>query len=130
MSCHDAIRAIFNAIRCQPKYVLDADIAKCFDKIDHNKLLAKLETYPTLSRQIKAWLKSGVVDKSWSATEEGTPQGGVVSPLLANIALHGTELEIKKFARTWKGRKDNNEKSISLIRYADDFVGCDLKGAR
>lgn len=105
-----------------PKYVLDADIAKCFDKIDHNKLLAKIKTYPKLSNQIKAWLKSGVIDKSWTATEEGTPQGGVVSPLLANIALHGMELEIKKYASTWKGRKRENLKSISLIRYADDFV--------
>ena len=88
MSCHDAIEAIFLSIKQQPKYILDADIAKCFDKIDHNKLLAKLETYPILKRQVKAWLKSGVIDKSWSATNEGTPQGGVVSPLLANIALH------------------------------------------
>lgn len=100
MSCHDAIEAIFDSIKHKPKYVLDADIAKCFDKIDHNKLLAKLETYPTLKRQVKAWLKSGVIDKSWSATEEGTPQGGVVSPLLANIALHGMELEIKKYVET------------------------------
>ncbi len=121
-SCHDAIEAIFNNIRYQPKYVLDADIAKCFDKIDHNKLLAKLQTFPTLKNQVKAWLKSGVIDKSWSATEEGTPQGGVVSPLLANIALHGLELEIKKYARTWKGSKTHNERSISVIRYADDFV--------
>ena len=122
ISCHDAIEAIFNAIRYQPKYVLDAAIAKCFDKIDHNKLLAKLQTYPELKRQIQAWLSSGVIDKSWSATEEGTPQGGVVSPLLANIALHGIELEIKKYAETWKGNKRDNRNSISLIRYADDNV--------
>lgn len=63
-----------------------------------------------------------MIDKSWSATSEGTPQGGVASPLLANIALHGMELEIKKYARTWKGRKEKNERSINLIRYADDFV--------
>jgi RNA-directed DNA polymerase len=55
-------------------------------------------------------------------TTEGTPQGGVVSPTLANIALHGMELELKKFARTWKGRKDRNESSLSIVRYADDFV--------
>ncbi|MGK7933665.1 MAG: group II intron reverse transcriptase/maturase, partial [Microcystaceae cyanobacterium] len=122
MSCHDAIEAIFNTIKQQPKYVLDADIAKCFDKINHDKLLAKLKTYPTLKEQVKAWLKSGVIDKFWSTTEEGTPQGGVVSPLLANIALHGMELEIKKFAKTWKGCKRDNQKSIGLIRYADDFV--------
>ncbi|MBL1211626.1 group II intron reverse transcriptase/maturase, partial [Geminocystis sp. GBBB08] len=124
-SCHDAVQAIFNTIRYQPKYVLDADIAKCFDRIDHNKLLAKLETYPQLRREIKSWLKSGYMDgKQLFPTEEGTPQGGVISPLLANIALHGMELELKKFAGTWKGGKSktNNEISLSIIRYADDFV--------
>ncbi|WP_034935833.1 group II intron reverse transcriptase/maturase [Gloeocapsa sp. PCC 73106] len=122
-SCHDAIGAIFNQIRYKPKYVLDADISKCFDKIDQEKLIAKINTYPKLRNQIKAWLKSGVIDKkNLYPTNEGTPQGGVVSPLLANIALHGMEQEIKKYARTWKGRKDDNEKSVSLIRYADDFV--------
>ena len=122
-SAHDAIGAIFNAIRYQPKYVLDADIAKCFDQINHNTLLNKLQTHPLLRREIKAWLKSGVLDENiLLPTNEGTPQGGVISPLLANIALHGMEEEIKAFARTWKGTKANNEKSISLIRYADDFV--------
>ena len=67
------------------------------DKINHDKLLAKLETYPKIKRQVKAWLKSGVIDKTWSPTHDGTPQGGIVSPLLANIALHGMELEIKEF---------------------------------
>lgn len=122
-SCHDAIEAIFNAIRQTPKFVLDADIAKCFDKIDHEQLLRKLNTFPTLRRQIKAWLKSGVMDgKELFATSEGTPQGGVISPLLANIALHGMEERIKQYADTWKGHKQNNRKSLSLIRYADDFV--------
>jgi len=122
-SPHDAIEAIFNTIRYVPKYVLDADIAGCFDNIDHNKLLAKLNTYPTLGKQVKAWLKSGVMEnKDLTTTEKGTPQGGVISPLLANIALHGMELEIKKYARTLKGRKEENEDNLSLIRYADDFV--------
>jgi len=122
-SCHDSIEAIFNAIRYEPKYVLDADIAKCFDRIDHDKLLTKLETYPQLRREIKSWLKSGYMDsKQLFPTKEGTPQGGVVSPLLANIALHGMEIELKKFASTWKGRKNRNESSLSIIRYADDFV--------
>ncbi|WP_034936597.1 group II intron reverse transcriptase/maturase [Gloeocapsa sp. PCC 73106] len=122
-SCHDAIEAIFNQIRYMPKYVLDADISKCFDKIDQRKLIVKINTYPQLRRQLKAWLKSGVIDeKSWYPTNEGTPQGGVVSPLLANIALHGMETEVKKYARTLKGNKRDNESSVSLIRYADDFV--------
>jgi len=90
-SCHDAIGAIFNAIRYKAKYVLDADIAQCFDRINHDALISKLNTSPTIRRQIKAWLKSGVIDwsnyanrqKGYNPTEEGTPQGGVVSPLLA-----------------------------------------------
>jgi RNA-directed DNA polymerase len=121
--CQDAIEAIFLAIKQKPKFVLDADIAKCFDKIKHERLLDKLETYPTLRKKIKAWLKGGVIDAGeLFPTEEGTPQGGVISPLLANIALHGMEKEIKAYARTLKGSKAKNEKALTLIRYADDFV--------
>jgi RNA-directed DNA polymerase len=103
--------------------VLDADIAKCFDKINHGKLLEKLQTYPMLRRQVKAWLKSGVIQgNSWFTTNEGTPQGGVISPLLANVALHGMEEKVKQYAETKPGNKGNNCKALSLIRYADDFV--------
>ena len=130
-SCQDAIEAIFGATRLKPKYVLDADIAKCFDRIDHEALLKKLNTFPTIRRQIRAWLKAGVIDdKQLFPTSEGTPQGGVISPLLANIALHGMEERIKQFAETidlkdHRGRqqgKRDKRSSISLIRYADDFV--------
>jgi RNA-directed DNA polymerase len=130
-SCHDAIGAIFNAIRYKAKYVLDADIAKCFDRINHDSLLRKLNTYPALRRQIRAWLKAGVLDgKELFPTTEGTPQGGVISPLLANIALHGMEELIKGLAPKFDMKRPDNTqlgvrdklKSISLIRYADDFV--------
>ena len=122
-SAHDAIGAIYISINKKPKYVLDADISKCFDKINHQKLLAKLQTYPKLRQQIKAWLKSGVMDgKDLFPTHEGTPQGGVISPLLANIALHGMEERVKQYARTLKGNKSKNEQTLALIRYADDFV--------
>ncbi|MHC5823725.1 MAG: reverse transcriptase domain-containing protein, partial [Nostoc sp.] len=115
-SCHDAIEAIFNAIRYKSKYVLDADIAKCFDRIDHEALLRKLNTFPTIRRQIRAWLKAGVMDEgqlfSTSVSEAGartratgTPQGGVISPLLANIALHGLENRLTKYAETLPGSK-------------------------
>jgi RNA-directed DNA polymerase len=122
-SCHDAGQAIYQTINQKSKYALDADIAKCFDRINHEVLLQKLNTTPTIARQVRAWLKSGMLDRGdWFPTEEGTPQGGVISPLLANIALHGLEEYIKQWAETWKGRKERNRSSISLIRYADDFV--------
>jgi len=122
-SCHDAIAAIFSSICRKPKFVLDADIAKCFDKINHLELLKKVNTFPTLRRQIKSWLKAGVMDAGeFQATFEGTPQGGVLSPLLANIALHGMENRIKQYAETLKGGKSNHKDALRLIRYADDFV--------
>jgi len=122
-SCHDAIEAIYLSIKQKAKYVLDADIAKCFHRIDHKALISKISTYPTLNRQLKAWLKAGYCDQdSLFPTNEGTPQGGVISPLLANIALHGMEERVKQYAETLKGRKRENHKSLSLIRYADDFV--------
>ncbi len=90
---------------------LDADIAKCFDRINQNQLLNKIGTFPKLRKQLRAWLKAEVSEKgNLFPTERGTPQGGVCSPLLANIALHGMMGAIKKV------------KGASLIRYADDFV--------
>ena len=114
-SCHDAIEAIFSSIKQKPKYALDADIAQCFDRINQTVLLKKLNTFPTLRRQIRAWLRAGVMQgQQWQPTPAGTPQGGVISPLLANIALHGMEAQIKQaFPK---------RNSPSLIRYADDFV--------
>ncbi|MFN6488088.1 MULTISPECIES: reverse transcriptase N-terminal domain-containing protein [unclassified Nostoc] len=77
-SCHDAIEAIFNSIRYKAKYVLDADISKCFDCINHEALLRKINTYPTMRHQIKSWLRAGVLDQEEIfPTNEGTPQGGV-----------------------------------------------------
>ncbi|WP_375469183.1 group II intron reverse transcriptase/maturase [uncultured Nostoc sp.] len=122
-SCQDAIQAIFNAIKQKAKYVLDADIAKCFDRINQEALLRKINTFPTIRRQVRAWLKAGVMDgRQLFSTSEGTPQGGVISPLLANIALHGMEERIKQYAETLPGNKRDNRYSLSFIRYADDFV--------
>ena len=118
-SCHDALVAIHTSINHMPKYVLDADIAKCFDQIDHNRLLEKLNTFPGIRRQIKSWLKAGyLLNQQWEPTHAGTPQGGVISPLLANIALHGLETAVRSCV------KPNNtaQKALGVIRYADDFV--------
>ncbi len=115
-SCHDAIAAIFNHIRSKPKFVLDADIKGCFDHINQEALLKKLQTYAALRHAVKAWLNAGVLDKYvFASTEEGTPQGGVISPLLANIALHGMELAAASMYRKTVGKP-------ALIRYADDYV--------
>lgn len=123
-SCHDAVGQIYMSIKQKAKYVLDADISKCFDEIDHQALLRKLNTFPKLRRQIKAWLKAGVIDlngyanhdknRTVNSTFKGTPQGGVISPLLANIALHGMENAIlMEFPK---------RNAPSIVRYADDFV--------
>ncbi len=114
--CHDAIEAIFNSIKQKSKWVLDADIAKCFDKIDHKALMEKLNTTSPIRKQIRAWLKARVIDrKEWYATNEGT--GGVISPLLANIALHGLEEAVMEIAKTHKDKR-----GLTVVRYADDFV--------
>jgi RNA-directed DNA polymerase len=127
-SVHDAIGAIFIAIEKQPKYVLDADIAKCFDRIDQAALLGKLKTFPTLNQMVKAWLKAGVLDHGvFATTEMGTPQGGVASPLLANVALHGLEEYIRTRFPT-RTRRNPAQPGRQLhwqpqvIRYADDLV--------
>jgi RNA-directed DNA polymerase len=119
-SAHDAIKAIDGTIRQKAKWALDADIAKCFDQIDHRALLTKINTSPKLRREIKAWLKAGVMDGGeLFPTEAGTPQGGAISPLLANIALHGLETEIlKRFP--YHHRVGFNAPNV--VRYADDFV--------
>ena len=130
-SCHDTIRQIKNCLHSKAKFVLDADIAKCFDCINHDKLLQKLNIKGKVRQQVIAWLKSGVIDQgAFTATSEGTPQGGVISPLLANIALHGLEERIRKefpemshtMRETWFHKKGTEFKTPNLIRYADDFV--------
>ena len=112
-SPQDALEQVHRCISQRPKWVLDADIAACFDKISHGPLVARLsQSHPAIARQCKAWLKAGVLDNGQiQLTERGTPQGGVASPLLANIALHGLENLVKT---TIKG--------IHLVRFADDFV--------
>ena len=132
-ACHDAIKQIKNAIQAKAKYVLDADIAKCFDRINHASLLQKLNMRGKIRQQIKSWLKSGVIDqKVFTAIFEGTPQGGVISPLLANIALHGIEQMLMEYARTLDVRRKDQPnsqvswqvkvKQLTFVRYADDFV--------
>ena len=116
--------AIHLSINKQPKYVLDADIAKCFDRINRPSLLKKLATYPTLRRMIRAWLNTGVMDgDDLLTTETGVPQGGPISPVLANIALHGLETAIQAaFPHTLRKSGKRTAWQPTVIRYADDLV--------
>ncbi len=121
-SPHDAISMIFNLAnpRGRLKWIVDADIKGAFDNIGHAPLMQTIGLAP--GREfVRQWLKSGVVENgSWTASEQGTPQGGVISPLLANIALHGME-EALNIKRGYKGRPNWKNKR-ALVRYADDFV--------
>lgn len=118
--CHDAIGMIFGIARAgsRRRWVLDADIEGAFDNIGHDALLSTIEGFPA-RELVRQWLKAGFVEKgSFHATDSGTPQGGVISPLLANIALHGMEaaVGIKRIAR------GDNVGARAVVRYADDFV--------
>ncbi len=125
-SCWDAVGAIFDSVRLLDKYVLDADIAKCFDRIDHDALLKKVNAGPTITRQLRAWLEAGILDgETLFPSEQGTPQGGAISPLLANIALHGLEELVQARFPRRRERVNGKEQNIApphVIRYADDFV--------
>jgi RNA-directed DNA polymerase len=124
--CHDAIEAIYQVVKGRdPKrrWVLDADLAAAFDRIDHGHLLDQLGTFPARGL-IRDWLTAGVVDKGhFAPTEEGTPQGGVVSPLLLNVALHGMEAAagVRYFRRSRGGIETAPDCPV-LVRYADDRV--------
>ena len=125
-SAHDAITRIYTAINKKARYVLDADIAKCFDKINHDYLLSKVDCPHNIKRIIKQWLECGVMDKGiLEETDSGTPQGGVISPLLANIALHGMIKDTENHFPRTKRKEDGSlhrEYKPKIIRYADDFV--------
>jgi len=131
-SAIDAAAHIWNTLvhqsgrRPHPGWVLDADISKCFDTIDHEAVLAKIGMSPFL-KVVKAWLKSGAISKiGFERTERGTPQGGVISPLLANIALDGLERQFGIYSKTGTylnpARRRGKNKDVALFRYADDFI--------
>jgi len=124
--CHDAIQAIYQTVKGRsPKrrWILDADLAAAFDRIAHDHLLAQLGTFPARG-MVKQWLKAGVVEKGrFAPTEEGTPQGGVISPVLLNIALHGMERAAGvRYRTTGKDAGKTVAGCPVLVRYADDMV--------
>ena len=124
--CHDAIEAIYQVVKGRnPKrlWALDADLAAAFDRIDHDCLLGCIGMFPA-REMIRQWLKAGVIENGrFAPTEEGTPQGGVISPVLLNVALHGMEKAagVRYFYRS-RGGIETAPDSPVLVRYADDLV--------
>jgi RNA-directed DNA polymerase len=125
--CHDAIESLFNTLHGQSRrvWILDADLAGAFDNIDHDHLLKTIGGFPA-KRMVAGWLKAGIFEagKGFSPTEAGTPQGGVVSPLLLNIALHGLEEAAGVRYQTGNHAEKVTGTSPTLTRYADDLVAC------
>lgn len=122
----DATLQIWNTLKYKNSgaYVLDADISKCFDNISHEAILDRI---PTFRQILRRWLKVKVIDLGMvHKTDKGTPQGGIISPLLANIALDGMErlfsIETKNGNYIAPSQRSKLNKGISLIRYADDFI--------
>jgi Retron-type reverse transcriptase len=124
--CQDAIGAIYLTAKGpnpSRQWVLDADLASAFDRIDHSFLLGLLGTFPARGL-IADWLKAGVIENGrFAPTEEGTPQGGVISPLLLNVALHGIEQAAGVRYRTTGSNAGTAEPgSPVVVRYADDLI--------
>lgn len=119
---HDAIGQCFCVLAKDPapKWILEGDIKGCFDHISHEWLINNI---PTDKVMLKKWLKSGFVfNKQLFPTEEGTPQGGIISPVLANMVLDGIHTMLaKKFVRINHHRNTYYPK-VHLVRYADDFI--------
>jgi RNA-directed DNA polymerase len=119
-SAHDAIEAIWNTANKGNKVrIVDADIRGAFDNIAHTTVLDATAHFPARGL-VKQWLKAGYMEeKVYHETPAGTPQGGVISPLLANIALHGMEqaIGVRRNKHGW-----TQYAKRAVIRYADDFV--------
>jgi RNA-directed DNA polymerase len=137
--CHDAIEAVYGALsnkKQQPNYqkmVLKVDIEKCFDRIDHYLLLEKMDSFPLIQKQIEAWLKAGILkDKNLKTNLDslvkndiGTPQGGVISSLLSNIALHGLIEHLKKWVTIIPAENNRvaaKQAALTVVRYEDEIV--------
>ncbi len=113
-ACRDAIAQCFCALAksYSPKWILDADIKSCFDWINHDWLLNNI---PIDKRMLREWLKCGYFqNRKLFPTQSGTPQGGIISPTLANMTLDGLEQVIKKACP--------RRRKVNFIRYADDFI--------
>jgi RNA-directed DNA polymerase len=125
-SCQDAMQSTFVTVRgktCRRCWVLDADLAAAFDQIDHSYLLGQLGTFPARD-WIVGWLSAGVMDRGrFAPTERGSPQGGVISPVLMNVTLHGMEQAAGvRYISTGSNAGTARPGAPVLIRYADDAL--------
>ncbi|WP_053191491.1 group II intron reverse transcriptase/maturase [Pseudomonas corrugata] len=114
----DAMGQLFVCLskKVSAQWVLEADIKSCFDNINHDWLIANV---PMDKAVLQKWLKAGVIHKGQlQATDAGTPQGGIISPTLANMVLDGLEVQLKQHLGVTKAKK----LKINVVRYADDFV--------
>lgn len=122
-STADAIDALHRLLsrKCSPEWILEGDIKGCFDHISHQWLINHVQIDKTI---LDKWLKCGVVfNKILSPTKEGTPQGGIISPTLANATLDGMETLVKqKYSNKLLGKGNLYCPKVNLVRYADDFV--------
>lgn len=124
--CHDAIVAIHTtASRTDAKrlWVLDADLAAAFDRLNHDRITESLGGFPA-RELVRQWLRAGVIeDGRFAPTEEGAPQGGVISPLLLNVALHGMEAAagVRYYVTGTRAGKTRSG-APAVIRYADDVL--------
>jgi len=123
-STQDAIVNLFTKLssRSTRQWIFEGDFKGCFDNLNHKYIMGCLKGFPA-KETIYKWLKAGYVDSNtFYNTESGTPQGGLVSPLLANIALHGMEEELGVKYRLDRGNHTLVRNSVGVVRYADDFI--------
>ncbi|MEU5272925.1 reverse transcriptase domain-containing protein [Streptomyces hygroscopicus] len=120
-----ALFSTLNGSRARRLWILDADLSAAFDRIGHERLLEAIGSFPA-REMIRGWLKAGVVENGLLApTEEGSPQGGVISPLLMNVALHGLEEAAEgRYLTTGRSAGETMRGAPVLVRYADDMVAC------
>src|SRR6185369_15048035 len=116
--CHKILRSHGSRDSCGPYWILEGDIKSCYDRIGHGWLLDHI----SMDKEVLGkWLKAGCLEKQvLFATTEGTPQGGIISPVLANRTLDGLQrLLTERFGAT---RSRHKECKVHLVRYADDFI--------
>lgn len=136
--CHDAIEAIFLSLQIYSneknyhRYILETNVIKCLNQINDEYLIKKLNTLPEIESQVETWLKAGVLNDFLNNRKKtytleniiGSPQEEIISPLLANITLHGLENHMKEWISTKPSfaKTNHDSKPLTIIRYTDNLV--------